>query len=98
MVRFVKAARPPASVAIGFTPDRAGPPVASAAGTVPPALATGLPLASCTWTAGCGPTGTPLWGVVGGGVVKASWPAAAAVMLKAELVPSASPAAAAVRV
>src|SRR5207237_486853 len=43
MVRFVNAARPPASVAIGFTPDRAGPPVAMVAVTGVPLWLTGLP-------------------------------------------------------
>src|SRR2546426_6432683 len=39
IVRFVNAARPPASVAIGVTPESAGPPVAIAAVTcVPPRL------------------------------------------------------------
>ena len=78
-------------------PPPAGP-VAMAAVTVTPCVATGLPFASSTCSAGCWANGAPLCAALEGAVVNASWPAAAAVMLKEALVPDASPVAAAVRV
>ncbi len=81
------------------TTDAAPPgPVAIAAVTVTPCVATALPLVSSTCSTGWGTKGTPLCAALEGAVVKASWPAAAAVMLKEALVPVASPVAAAVRV
>src|SRR2546429_1695761 len=71
MVRFVNAARPPASVAIGFTPDRAGPPVAMAAVTGVPLWLTGLPAPSSSCTAGWRARATPFRAVSDGAVTKA---------------------------
>src|SRR5438046_10085636 len=54
--------------------------------TLTPWVATGFPFASCTCTAGCCANGTPLRAVAEGGVVRASCPGAAAVMLNDPLV------------
>src|SRR5204863_7569948 len=77
-VRVVTAARPPASVAIGFTPDRAGPPVAMAAVTGVPLWLTGLPAPSSSCTAGWRARATPFRAVSDGAVTKASCTAAPA--------------------
>src|SRR5438105_14719832 len=78
-------------------PAPAGP-GAIAAVTVTPGVLTGLPRESWIGSTGCCAKRTPLCAALEGGVVKASCPAAAAVMLKEALVPIASPVAAAVRV
>src|SRR5213082_2553315 len=72
MVRFVNAARPPASVAIGFTPESPGPPVAMAAVTCVPARLTGLPAPSWSCTTGWRASATPLRTLSDGGATSAS--------------------------
>ena len=59
--------------------------LAVAVTTTPPWL-TGLPLASCNCTAGCGANGAPLRAVLDGVVVSTSLVAAAAVTLNCPLV------------
>src|SRR5689334_5760366 len=83
IVRFVNAARPLASVAIGFRPERAGPPVAIAAVTCVPLWLTGLPAPSSSCTTGWRARATPLRTLSDGGVTSTSCTAepAASVMV-----------------
>src|SRR5881628_434623 len=92
-------ARPFASVvaAAAVTEAPAGP-VAIAAVTTIPAWRTGLPFASWICSAGCCASTTPLCAAAEGAVVRTSFPAAAAVMVKGALVPMTSPGVAAVSV
>src|SRR5205807_9403797 len=68
MVRFVKAARPVASVATGLTPESAGPPLAIAAVTGVPLRPTGLPAPSSSCTTGWRAKANPLRAVSDGAV------------------------------
>ena len=93
IVRFVNAARPAASVAIGFAPDRAGPPLAMAAVTCVPLRLTALPAPSSSCTTGWRASATPLRTLSDGGVTSASCTAEPAASVMVPDVKGARPAA-----
>src|SRR2546428_5551266 len=73
IVRFTNVARPDPSVATGFVPESAGPPLAIAAVTEVLAWLTELPAASCNWTTGWRRNSIPLFARSDRWVLKASF-------------------------
>src|SRR5205809_884434 len=80
-------AGPPLALVVALADATVAPlgPDAITAVTTTFGSATGLPLGSCTWTAGCVAKATPLCAAADGCVTMASFPAAAAVMSKGGL-------------